>query len=306
MLEGVKPSGLRLSSPRPKAKPPKRLVPSISMAKSVVLGFKNPNQPQIGPPKMLPKPSLLLAFLAILASGQPAQAEDVVVFAAASLKTALDEVAANFQTETGHSVSISYGGSNALAKQIIEGAPADLFISAAENWMDEVETAGALQPGTRADLLGNTLVLIAHGTDAPQVTLTPGLDLAALLGDGKLSMAMVDAVPAGQYGKAALQSLGLWNSVAPQVVQSENVRAALGLVQMGEAPLGIVYASDANAAGAEITVIATFPPDSHPAIKYPAALLQGATDRADRAFYDALFSDAAAAKFAAHGFLVLN
>lgn len=276
------------------------------MAKTVVLGFKNPIQTQIGPFKMLRKSSLILALLAALAGGQPAQADDVVVFAAASLKTALDEVAAAFQTKTGHSVSISYGGSNALAKQIIQGAPADLFISAAENWMDEVEAAGGLQPGTRADLLGNTLVLIAHGTDAPPVTLAPGLDLAALLGDGKLSMAMVDAVPAGQYGKAALQSLGLWESVAPQVVQSENVRAALGLVQMGEAPLGIVYASDAQSTVAEISVVATFPPDSHPPIKYPAALLEGATDPADRAFYDALFSDAAAAKFAAQGFLVLN
>lgn len=248
-----------------------------------------------------------LALAAVMGLGlsAPAVAEEVVVFAAASLKTALDEVAAEFQAATGNTVTISYAGSNALAKQIIEGAPADIFISASEPWMDEVEKAGLVVPGTRADLLGNTLVLVAHGADAAAVEIGAGLDLKGLLGEGKLSMAMVDAVPAGQYGKEALETLGLWPSVEGSVAQSENVRAALALVAAGEAPYGIVYASDA-VAEAGVTVVGTFPEDTHRPIVYPAALLTGAADAADRAFLEALSSEAADAKFTAQGFAVLN
>jgi molybdate transport system substrate-binding protein len=234
-----------------------------------------------------------------------ASADDVVVFAAASLKTALDEVAAGWRAETGHTVTISYAGSNQLAQQIIQGAPADIFISAAVNWMDEVEKAGLVAEGTREDLLGNTLVLIAHGKDAAAVEIGAGLDLPALLGDGKLAMALVDGVPAGQYGKAALISLGLWDAVAPSVAQSDNVRAALALVSTGEAPYGIVYASDA-AADDNVTIVGTFPADSHPPIIYPAALLTEAADEADRAFFAALGSHAARAAFEAQGFAVLD
>jgi molybdate transport system substrate-binding protein len=248
-----------------------------------------------------------LALAAVMGLGlsAPAVAEEVVVFAAASLKTALDEVAAEFQAATGTTVTISYAGSNALAKQIIEGAPADIFISASEPWMDEVEKAGLVVPGTRADLLGNTLVLVAHGADGAKVEIGPGLDLKGLLGEGKLSMAMVEAVPAGQYGKEALETLGLWPSVEGAVAQSENVRAALALVAAGEAPYGIVYASDA-VAEAGVTVVGTFPEDTHRPIVYPAALLTGAADAADRAFLEALSSKAADAKFTAQGFAVLN
>lgn len=248
-----------------------------------------------------------LLAVSVLAIGlaAPAMADEVVVFAAASMKTALDAVAADFQTTTGHTVTISYAGSNALAKQIIEGAPADIFISAAVNWMDEVEKAGLVADGSRTDLLGNTLVLIAHGKGAAPVAIAPGFDLAGLLGDNKLAMALVDSVPAGQYGKAALESLGVWPAVEPLVAQSDNVRAALALVSTGEAPLGIVYASDA-AADDNVTVVGTFPADSHPAIVYPAALLTGAADAADRAFFEALSSDAADARFAAEGFAILN
>lgn len=231
----------------------------------------------------------------------PAAAEEVVVFAAASLKTALDAVAADFEAATGHQVTISYAGSNALAKQIIAGAPADIFLSAAVNWMDAVEAEGLVVDGTRADLLGNSLVLIAHGRDAGPVAIGP--DLVARLGDGKLSMAMVDAVPAGQYGKEALLSLGLWPSVEGSVAQSENVRAALALVSTGEAPLGIVYASDA-VADDNVTVVATFPAESHSPITYPVALLTNATDPADRAFLAALSGEGADAIFAAQGFRV--
>ncbi len=248
-----------------------------------------------------------IAALSALAMSLPAptRAEDVVVFAAASLKGALDLVAADFEATTGHSVTISYAGSNALAQQIIQGAPADIFLSAAVNWMNEVEKAGLVVAGTRTDLLGNTLVLIAHGKDAAPVRIAAGIDLGGLLGDGKLSMAMVGAVPAGQYGKAALEHLGLWSDVEAAVAQSENVRAALTLVSSGEAPYGIVYATDA-VAGDNVTVVGTFPPESHPPIVYPAALLTGASDAADMAFFRALSGDAADARFVAQGFAVLN
>jgi molybdate transport system substrate-binding protein len=248
---------------------------------------------------------IALASALALACATPGIAEDVVVFAAASMKTALDAVAADFQAATGHTVTISYGGSNALAKQIIEGAPADIFVSAAVNWMDEVEKAGVVVEGTRRDLFGNALVLIAHGKDAAPVEIGPGFDLAGLLGDGKLSMAMVDSVPAGQYGKASLEFLGLWPSVEASVAQSENVRAALTLVSTGEAPLGIVYATDA-VSDDNVTVVGTFPADSHEPIIYPGAVLTGSADAADKAFFEALSSDAGDARFVEQGFVILN
>lgn len=247
---------------------------------------------------------LLLAAALATATG-PALADEVVVFAAASLKTALDGVAADYQAATGNTVTISYAGSNALAKQIIEDAPADIFFSASKSWMDEVEKAGLVADGTRGNLLGNTLVLVAHGKDATPVELTQGTDLKSLLGDGKLSMAMVDSVPAGQYGKEALENLGLWTTVEGAVAQSENVRAALALVATGEAPYGIVYASDA-VADENVSVVATFPEDSHKPITYPAALLKSAADPADKAFLEALSAAAADAKFTEQGFIVLN
>ncbi|MCA0274054.1 MAG: molybdate ABC transporter substrate-binding protein [Proteobacteria bacterium] len=248
---------------------------------------------------------IALATLVAFSPAPPAAAEEVVVFAAASLKNALDSIAADFQTATGDTVTISYAGSNALAKQIIEGAPADIFVSAAVNWLDEVEKAGLVAPGARKDLLGNSLVLVAHGKDAEPVEIGPGFDLMALLGDGKLSMAMVDSGPAGQYGKASLESLGLWSSVEGSVAQSENVRAALALVSSGEAPYGVVYASDA-AADDNVLVIGTFPDDSHKPIVYPAALLTVAQDEADKAFFAALSSKASDATFTAEGFAVLK
>lgn len=244
----------------------------------------------------------MVLVLASLAA--PLRAEEVVVFAAASLKTALDQVAAQFEADTGHQVTISYAGSNTLAKQIIAGAPADIFLSSAVSWIDAVEQAGLVAPGGRVDLWGNRLALIAHGDGVASVPLVPGVDLSAVLGDGKLSMAMVDAVPAGQYGKAALQSLGVWDAVEPQVAQSENVRAALKLVALGEAPLGIVYGSDAVAEPG-VSVVGTFPADSHPPIVFPGALLTGAVDAADLAFFQTLALDAADASFADQGFTLL-
>ena len=226
-----------------------------------------------------------LAALALVPAPRPARAaEPVVVFAAASLKNALDEAAAAWSKETAEkgttkATRISYAGSNALAKQIESGAPADLFLSADLAWMDYAEKAGTLKPGSRFDFLRNALVLIApaakeKGADA-QIALAPnlGTTLTGALAGGKLAMATIDAVPAGKYGKAALEKLGAWDAVKGQVAQGENVRAALLLVARGEAPLGIVYATDA-AAEPSVHAVAIFPSDSHPPIVYPAALIK--------------------------------
>ena len=243
--------------------------------------------------------------VAALAAPLPAAASGVVVFAAASMKTALDAFAGRWQGQTGTTVTISYAGSSRLAQQILQGAPADVYISANTGWMDAVQKAGLIAEGGRRDILGNTLVLIAHGAKAPPVAIGPGFDLAGLLGDGKLAMALVASVPAGQYGKAALTALGVWDAVAPKVAQADNVRAALALVSTGEAPYGVVYATDALA-DPGVSVVGTFPADSHPPIVYPAALLKTAADPAARAFYDALAGAEAATVFAAHGFAVLR
>lgn len=247
----------------------------------------------------------LFAATVSIAGAKAAGSEEVVVFAAASLKTALDEVATNWQKETGHTVTLSYAGSGTLANQIIAGAPADIFISANTRWVDVVEKAGLIANNQRRNLLGNTLVLIAHGKDASPVEIKSHLDLKRHLGGGKLAMALVDSVPAGIYGKAALTSLNIWETVSPSVAQTDNVRAALVLVASGEAPFGIVYASD-TAASDNVTVVGTFPADSHPPIVYPAALLTEAADAADKEFYEALASDAAKAAFRKQGFEILN
>ncbi|MGR3197132.1 MAG: molybdate ABC transporter substrate-binding protein [Paracoccus sp. (in: a-proteobacteria)] len=236
-----------------------------------------------------------------LAAAAPSLADEVTVFAAASLKTALDRIAADFEAETAHDVTLVLAGSNLLARQITQGAPADIFLSASAEWMDVVEAEGMIVPGTRADLLGNALVLVSGEPDSQPVRIDPALDLPQLLDGGRLAMALVDSVPAGQYGKAALTSLGLWDEVADHVAQADNVRAALALVSTGEAPLGIVYATDA-AADPGVSVLGTFPADSHPPIAYPVALLTGAADSADRAFLDALSAPAAQQVFRDQGF----
>tara|TARA_B100000949_G_scaffold226541_1_gene232004 strand:- start:1136 stop:1891 length:756 start_codon:yes stop_codon:yes gene_type:complete len=243
------------------------------------------------------------AFVAAL----PAHAGDVTVFAAASLKTALDLIAADFTTKTGDRVAISYAGSGQLARQIIAGAPADLFISANVAWMDEVQDAGLVADGARKDLLGNRLVLIAPARKdgAPPVEIGPDTDLQGLLKGGKLAMALVDAVPAGQYGRAALVNLGLWDDVRADVAQADNVRAALALVSAGEAPLGVTYATDA-VADPDVSVVGTFPAGSYPPIIYPAALLKNADDASARSFYQALSGKAAGQIFEAQGFRMLN
>ncbi|QIR84715.1 molybdate ABC transporter substrate-binding protein [Paracoccus sp. AK26] len=244
----------------------------------------------------------LVTCLALAVSPLPAIADDVTVFAAASLTDALDRVAREWSAETGQTAVISYAGSPVLAKQIGEGAPADIFISASPDWMDELDASGDIRPDTRRDLLGNSLVLIAHGAARP-VTVDKTLDLPAMLQGGKLSMAMVDSVPAGIYGKAALIQLGLWDKVAPMVAQSDNVRTALAFVARNEAPLGIVYATDA-AAQENVTVIGTFPAGSHDPIIYPAAITaQSDSDQAE-AFLDYLSSAPAQAIWRDFGFTV--
>lgn len=240
----------------------------------------------------------ILAVAALVLSAQTALA-DVTVFAAASLKTALDEIASDWSAATGTPVVLSYGGSAALARQIAEGAPADIFLSASVDWMDDLAARSLIQPDSRRNLVGNRLILVSQGAAEP-MTIDADLELTAMLDGGKLAMGMVDSVPAGQYGKAALESLGLWAEVAPSVVQSENVRAALKLVALGEAALGIVYASDAVAEPG-VTVIGTFPDTSHAPIVYPGALTVTAGAEAG-SFLDHLGSPEAWEVFQANGF----
>jgi molybdate transport system substrate-binding protein len=240
--------------------------------------------------------------LCTVLAAQTSAAETVIVFAAASTKTALDQIAAEFTLTTGHDVVLSYAGSSALARQITQGAPADIFISANTEWMDVVEAEGLIEDGTRRDLLGNTLVLIGSAESAASVDLT---DLPKALGNERLAMGMVDSVPAGIYGKAALETLGLWVDIQPQVAQMDNVRSALALVALGEAPFGIVYASDVLAEPS-VHVVAEFPTDSYPAIVYPVADIAGHESEAENAFLDYLASPAARTLFEAQGFTVLN
>ena len=242
---------------------------------------------------------ILLTAALLLATS--ANAADLTVFAASSLKTALDQIATDWQASTGNSVTISYESSAKMAKQIEQGAPADIFISASKAWMDTLSNDKLINDSTRRDILGNTLILVAAGNKATPQDITATLDLAGLLKGGKLSMALIDSVPAGQYGKEALDSLGLWPSVQDSVAQSDNVRAALTLVTTGEAPYGIVYASDAVAAGDKITVVGTFPETSHKPITYPAALTRTAKPEA-QALLDALTAPAAQQIFKAQGF----
>ena len=230
-------------------------------------------------------------------------ADGLTVFAAASLKNAMDEIAARFERETGHAVAVSFAGSSALARQIRYGAPADIFISANPGWMDALEREGLIDPASRFDLLGNALVLVAHGRDAAEVEIAPGMDLAAMLGEGRLAMTLVDAVPAGIYGKAALERLGAWEAAAPRVAQADNVRAALALVSSGEAPLGIVYATDA-AADDNVTVVGTFPAGAHPPIVYPAAAVAASRNPHKSRFLAWLRGPAAREAFERQGFVV--
>jgi molybdate transport system substrate-binding protein len=203
----------------------------------------------------------------------PACAQDsgLVVFAAASMKNALDEVDTAYTAKTGVKVAASYAASSTLAKQIEQGAPADVFLSADIDWMDYAAAGNNINAATRVNLLGNGIVLVApKDSKIDQVTIAQGFDLAKLAGDGKIATGDVSSVPAGKYAKAALEKLGAWRAAAPKFAMAESVRAALALVARDEAVLGIVYSTDAKVEPG-VRIVGTFPPDSHPAIIYPVA-----------------------------------
>jgi molybdate transport system substrate-binding protein len=233
----------------------------------------------------------------------PAQFRDVLVFAAASLKDALDEANSLFLFENGSGVRVSYGASSALAKQIENGAPADVFISADLDWMDYVAERKLIKQDTRAKFLGNRLVLIASADSKLSLTIGPSFPLAQALGDSRLAMADPTSVPAGKYGKAALEKLGVWGSVAGRIAPAQDVRAALILVSRGEAPLGIVYQTDA-AADKNVKVIGTFPESSHPPIVYPMAILAGSANGVAPVYVQYLLSPKAEPFFEKRGFTV--
>ena len=248
----------------------------------------------------------LAASLVLAAPGARAEAQGPTVFAAASMKTALDAIATAWRTKTGRAVVISYGSSGTLAKQIEAGAPADLFISADQTWMDVLAKDGAIKPDTRVDLLGNTLVLVAPAAAAaPAMTIDRGFDLAGALGDGRLAVCTVASCPAGIYGKEALTKLGVWPAVEPKLAQADNVRAALLLVARGEAKYGIVYATDAKAEP-KVKVVGTFPEASHTPIVYPVALTRNAKSPDAAALVAFLRSPEAAKILEGQGFAILG
>lgn len=248
---------------------------------------------------------LLVSFLVLLsvtaASVADAQEKKIVVFAAASMKNALDDVNTAFTKQSGTNVVVSYDASSALMKQIENGAPADVFVSADLKWMDYGSERKLIKDDTRVNLLGNELVLItARDSPIGNITIGPSFDLAKLAGDGRIATGDVRAVPVGIYAQAALEKLGVWPAVEPKMAMTGNVRAALVLVARGEAPLGIVYSTDAKVEP-NVKIIGVFPEDSHPPIIYPVAATANAN--ADTASYLAfLRSPAAKSTFEGYGF----
>ncbi|MFT3967503.1 MAG: molybdate ABC transporter substrate-binding protein [Sphingobium sp.] len=247
---------------------------------------------------------LFLSLPLLLMAASPAtraQDKGPLVLAAASLQESLTEAADIWTAKRHPRPVISFAGSSALARQIGAGAPADIFISADEPWMDDVAARGLVRPGTRVSFLSNRLVLVAPAARARPMSIGRGFPLARALGNGRLAMADPDAVPAGKYGKAALSSLGVWAAVEGKVARAENVRAALTLVERGEAPYGIVYATDALASKG-VRVVGTFPAGSHPPITYPIALLKSAGNRDAEPFRRFLISREGKAIFTRYGF----
>ncbi|WP_164661014.1 molybdate ABC transporter substrate-binding protein [Tropicibacter sp. Alg240-R139] len=244
---------------------------------------------------------LTLACAALLCLPNLSLANSVTVFAAASLKPALDEIAQNYETASGQEIDLSYAGSSALARQIQHGAPAQVFLSANTAWMDALEADRLLADGTRRDLLTNRLALIAPADSHLTLSPEPGASFIQALGDDRLAIALVQAVPAGIYGQQALEYLGQWDEVRSQLAQTDNVTAALRLVTLGEAPLGIVYETDA-ATGDQVKLLGLFPQESHSQIVYPVALVRDGETPEARAFWDHLQSPQAGDLFRAHGF----
>lgn len=247
--------------------------------------------------------ALAILLLPILAVPARAQAQPTLVFAAASLTNVLQDVGMRYETETGKKLRLSFAGSMALAKQIEASAGADVFISADSESMDYLDTRGLIAKASRRNLLGNSLVLIAPADSRVALKIAPGFGLADALGTGRLAVANTETVPAGHYAKAALIALGVWNGVSGRLAEGEDVRATLAFVARGEAPLGIVYATDALAEP-RVKIVGTFPAGAHPPIVYPAALTKEAR-AGTAAFLDYLSSPAARAAFAKAGFTVL-
>jgi len=249
---------------------------------------------------------ILLSFLMLCAALSPASAEEktLTVFAAASMKNALDDIDAAFTAKTGIKVNASYAASSTLAKQIEQGAPADIFLSADTDWMDYAAGKKNISEATRVNLLGNSIVLIApRDSRVDNVTIGPGFDLAKLAGDGKVATGDVKAVPVGKYAKAALEKLGAWPAAESKFAMADSVRAALTLVARGEAALGIVYATDAKVEPG-VKIIGTFPADTHPPIIYPVAATTTAKPEA-KDYLDYLHSSAAKAVLEKYGFVYL-
>jgi molybdate transport system substrate-binding protein len=246
---------------------------------------------------------LLFAIASVAAASSHASADDLIVFAAASTKNAAEDIADLYAAEGRGTVTYSFASSSDLAKQIENGAPAALFISADTKWMDYLAERNLIVADSRQDLLGNKLVLIAPNDSSLSIDLAANAPLADALGDGKLAMGEPESVPAGRYGKAALESLGIWGQVEPKVARTKDVRAALALVERGEAAAGIVYSTDA-AISDKVKVVAEFPADSHPKIVYPVALIAGRDDDDARGFYDFLSGPQARTVFLDYGFTV--
>jgi molybdate transport system substrate-binding protein len=245
---------------------------------------------------------LVVALFALAIRSSAQEPRPVLVFAAVSLKGALDEVGALVAQRTGVALKASYAATSLLAKQIEEGAPADIFFSADEQWMDYVAARRLIATASRVDVVANRLVLIAPKDRVPALKIGPGFALAAALGDGgRLAVADPVNVPAGRYGKAALSTLGVWTSVASRLAPADNVRAALAFVARGEAPLGIVYQSDVVAEPG-VRVVDIFPATTHPRVVYPAALTTRAQPDARRVL-GVIASAEARAVFVKHGFL---
>ena len=250
---------------------------------------------------------LVLSFLLLAATaGSPAAAQEktLTVFAAASMKNALDEIDAAYSARTATKITASYAASSTLARQIEQGAPADIFISADTDWMDYAAKKRSINEASRVNLLGNSLVLIApKDSKIESVVIAPSLDLARLAGDGRIATGDVNAVPAGKYAKAALEKLGVWQTAEPRFAMAESVRAALTLVARGEAPLGSVYATDARIEPG-VKIVGTFPADTHPPIIYPVAATIGAKPAAGD-YLAFLRSPVARSTFEKYGFTVL-
>jgi molybdate transport system substrate-binding protein len=249
--------------------------------------------------------SLVGILLFLSSTVASAQQNKLVIFAAASLKDALDAVNAAYQRDKGRATATSYAASSTLAKQIEAAAPADIFISADLDWMDYLAKRNLIKPDTRTNLLGNHLVLIATVDSPIQLAIAPNFALAQALGSGRLAMADPGSVPAGKYGKAALEALGVWPAVAGRLAPAENVRATLLLVSRGEAPLGIVYQTDA-VADKGVKVIGAFPDDTHPPIIYPVAALANSASPGDADYLAFLKSAAAGRIFENQGFTVFQ